>query len=95
MIAYDSPRLGDAEALDAMAEESWDETFAHLYRPEDLAAFKAEAFGPRGWLQQDLKRPDVRWQIARADDAIIGFVKEGYRSLLISPHLKVKSILIK
>lgn len=75
MIAYAAPTLADAAALDAMAIESWDETFAHLYRPEDLASFKAQAFGSSGWLQQDLANPAVRWQVARADDRIIGFVK--------------------
>jgi GNAT superfamily N-acetyltransferase len=75
MITYDAPTLADAEALDAMAVQSWDETFAHFYRPSDLAAFKAQAFGPDGWLRRDLSNPDVRWHVARADGAIIGFIK--------------------
>jgi len=80
-IRYDNPVRADASALEAMAIESWDETFAHLYRAADLAAFKAEAFGPTGWLQRDLKDPDIRWQVARDGDRIVGYLK------LMPPYL--------
>lgn len=75
MIALATPGYADAAELDAMALTSWRETFAHFYRPDDLAAFLAQAFGPTGWLYRDLADPAVRWQVARADGAIIGFVK--------------------
>ncbi|PKP91548.1 MAG: GNAT family N-acetyltransferase [Alphaproteobacteria bacterium HGW-Alphaproteobacteria-16] len=80
-FALDTPTLADADALDAMAQESWRETFAHFYRADDLASFLAQSFGPEGWLRRDLTNPAVRWQIARDGDAIAGFVK------LVPPNL--------
>ncbi|HEX5380170.1 MAG TPA: GNAT family N-acetyltransferase, partial [Phenylobacterium sp.] len=35
----------DAEALAAIGATTFTETFAHLYDPEDLAAFLDEAYG--------------------------------------------------
>lgn len=35
---------GDAEALSALARRTFTETFGHLYPPEDLAAFLADAY---------------------------------------------------
>ncbi|MEG3182262.1 GNAT family N-acetyltransferase [Sphingomonas sp. LT1P40] len=82
MISYDTPILADAEELDAMALASWRDTFAHFYQPDDLAAFLAQSFGPDGWLRRDLANPAVRWQVARADGAIVGFLK------LVPPNLE-------
>lgn len=81
MITLDTPTLADAAELDAMALTSWRDTFEHFYRPDDLAAFIAQSFGPDGWLRQDLANPLVHWQVARADGAIVGFVKRVPPSL--------------
>ena len=40
-----------------MAAESFTDTFAHLYKPQDLAAFLDETFGPDG-LPAQIGRPD-------------------------------------
>ena len=38
MITYDTPAAHDAEALDAMARETWLQTFGQGYTPADLDA---------------------------------------------------------
>lgn len=75
MIALTTPTPADAAELDAMAEASWRDTFAHFYRAEDLNAFLTEQFGPDGRLRADLADPAIRWQVARADGAIAGYAK--------------------
>ena len=35
--------LADARALSTLARDTFDETFGHLYKPEDLAAFQEES----------------------------------------------------
>lgn len=77
-----APTPADGEALDTMALASWRDTFAHFYKAADLDAFIEQAFGPSGWLRLDLENPAVRWQVARAGDAIIGFVK------MVPPNLE-------
>ena len=57
-----------------MAAESFTDTFAHLYKPADLAAFLDEAFGPQG-LPAQIGRPDTRIRVAIDGDAIAGFAK--------------------
>lgn len=74
-LTIDTPTSTDAAALDAMAEASWRETFAHFYKPEDLAAFLDENFGEDGRLRRDLANPAITWAVARADGAIVGYAK--------------------
>lgn len=74
-LTIDTPTSTDAAALDAMAEASWRETFAHFYKPEDLAAFLDENFGEDGRLRRDLGNPAITWAVARADGAIVGYAK--------------------
>ena len=81
-ITYDTPTLDDADALDAMAQESWRRTFAHGYDPADLQAYLAEAYGPAGKLRAHLADPAVTWQVARTQEQIVGYAK------LVPPWLK-------
>ncbi|UUX98367.1 GNAT family N-acetyltransferase [Sphingomonas sp. J315] len=75
VLTIDTPTPADAIALDAMAEASWRDTFAHFYKPEDLAAFLDESFGPEGRLIRDLANPAITWAIARLDGTIAGYAK--------------------
>jgi len=77
MLDYFAPTLADhGEALNAMAQRCFVETFAHLYDPGDLAAFVAEAYGPQG-LMRDLADPAYHWRVAADDSRIAGYVKVG------------------
>jgi GNAT superfamily N-acetyltransferase len=77
MITYDTPTAHDAEALDAMARETWLRTFGHGYTAADLDAYLTHAYGPAGQLRTDLANPAITWRIARSDGQIIGYAKLG------------------
>ncbi len=76
MIAYRDAVPADGPALAAMACASFTETFGTLYRPQDLANFLGQAFGPQG-LPAQIGDPAFRIRVALHDDAIIGFAKTG------------------
>jgi ribosomal protein S18 acetylase RimI-like enzyme len=74
-ITYDAPTLHDADALDAMAQETWLKTFGDGYTPADLEAYLTQAYGPAGRLRAHLADPDVTWRVARAEGQIVGYAK--------------------
>jgi len=68
---------GDAMALAALARDTFVETFGHLYRPEDLAAFlaKSQSVAAYAPLLQD---PRVAvWVAEDADGTLVGFLNAG------------------
>lgn len=74
MIDYRDARPEDGPALAGMAAQSFTDTFAHLYKPEDLASFLDQTFGPDG-LPAQIGAPDIRIRVAVDGDAIAGFAK--------------------
>jgi GNAT superfamily N-acetyltransferase len=64
----------DAAALARLGRDTFRETFGHLYRPEDLAAFLA-THNEADWRSQ-LASPDYAVRIAEAD-APIAYLKLG------------------
>jgi ribosomal protein S18 acetylase RimI-like enzyme len=66
----------DAEALAAIGEATFVETFAHLYPPEDLAAFLPEAYGLER-TRADLADPaKAHWLVEQAGQ-VIGYATAG------------------
>lgn len=68
---------GDAVALAALARETFVETFGHLYRPADLAAFlqKSQSVAAYAPLLQD---PRVAvWVAEGGDGGLVGFLNAG------------------
>lgn len=66
----------DAAVVAALFRTSFTETFAHLYAPEDLAAFLATKTAAD--FARELADPSFHFQLARAaDGTAIGFVKLG------------------
>jgi GNAT superfamily N-acetyltransferase len=59
-----------------MAGDCFTETFGHLYRPQDLAQFLRDAFGPTG-LPAQIGDPAYRIRVATDDGIIAGFCKMG------------------
>jgi ribosomal protein S18 acetylase RimI-like enzyme len=69
----------DLPAIDRVFRQSFGDTFAHLYRPEDLAAFLAQ-FTPDAWAKE-LADPRYRFRVAEVDGEVAGYVKLGPAAL--------------
>ena len=76
---------GDAETVSALGARTFTETFGHLYPPEDLATFLADAYGLDG-TQEDLADPLQAIWLVKDGDEPIGYVHVGPCGL---PHPKV------
>ena len=74
-VTYRDGAIGDAAALDRLFKAIFCDTFAHLYRADDLDAFLASS-GPADWERQ-LGNPAFAVRIAEADGAPVGYVKLG------------------
>ena len=74
-IGYRRAGTEDAEAIDHVFRTSFCDTFAHLYRPEDLEAFLSK-FTLDAWTAE-LGDERYDFHVAEADGEIIGFVKLG------------------
>lgn len=83
MIAYRDARADDAAVLDCIFETSFRDTFAHLYRAEDLAAFLS-GFGTGYW-QKQLANPAYAYRVAEADGEPVAYVKLGPFKLPVEP----------
>src|SRR5579871_6957383 len=66
----------DAEALVAIGRATFTETFGHLYPPQDLAAFLAEAHG-LARACADLADPGKAVWLAEADGSVVGYAVAG------------------
>jgi diamine N-acetyltransferase len=71
----------DLPAIDRVFRTSFCETFAHLYSPEDLAAFLAK-FAPEAWADE-FADPRYRFHVAEVDGEVVGYVKLGPSALPI------------
>lgn len=74
--------VADAEALSALSARTFTETFGHQYRPQDLAAFLAEAYAverQRGILASD---GHATWLLEAGGEAV-GYLVAGPCTL---PH---------
>lgn len=74
-ITYRDARVEDAATLDGIFETSFCDTFAHLYRPEDLDAFLS-SFGVADWEVQ-LGDPACAFRIGEVHGEPVGYVKLG------------------
>jgi diamine N-acetyltransferase len=83
MISYRKASEHDAVAVDHVFRTSFCDTFAHLYRPEDLDAFLSK-FTLDAW-EKELGDERYQFQVAEADGDVVGFVKLG------PPELPVQS----
>lgn len=75
----------DAEILAELGARTFTETFAHLYPPQDLAAFLADAYGLER-TRADLADPDKAAWLVEADGVAVGYAQAGPCGL---PHPEV------
>jgi GNAT superfamily N-acetyltransferase len=74
-VSYRDALPGDGPVLDRIFDASFCDTFAHLYRAEDLNAFLS-SFGVAEWEAQ-LRNPAFACRIAEVDRRPVGYVKLG------------------
>jgi GNAT superfamily N-acetyltransferase len=82
-VTYRDGGPEDAEAIDRIFRTSFCETFAHLYRADDLTEFLA-AFTPAAW-RAELANPDYAFRLAQIEGDPVGYVKLGPSALPIEP----------
>ena len=75
MITYRDASPVDAATLDRIFDTSFCDTFAHLYRSEDLEAFLS-SFGVEDWEAQ-LRDPSYAFRMAETDGQSVGYAKLG------------------
>jgi GNAT superfamily N-acetyltransferase len=83
MIGYRNVGPEDSAALAGLHRRSFVETFAHLYRPEDLEAF-LEQLNEDGF-RSELLNGEHQVRFAEADGEPIAFVKLGPITLPVEP----------
>jgi ribosomal protein S18 acetylase RimI-like enzyme len=66
----------DAETLSALGARTFSDTFAHLYPPEDLAAFLADAYGLERTRADLADRQKASWLVEQ-DGVAIGYALAG------------------
>ena len=81
MTTYRDATAADAATLDRIFDSSFCDTFAHLYRTEDLDSFLS-SFGIADWEAQ-LANPAYAFRMAEADGKAVGYVKLGPMKLPI------------
>src|SRR5205085_8303232 len=79
--SYRDATAADLPAIDHVFRTSFYDTFAHLYRPEDLAQF-LDQFTPEAWAAE-FSGPGFCFRVAEVDGEVVAFVKLGPSSLPI------------
>jgi len=96
MIRYREPGPDDAPAIRALFEGSFIDTFAHLYRPEDLQAFLGQ-FTEGAW-RAELADPALAFRLAEEGTQAAGFAKLGPRALPVEtarPSLELRQLYVR
>jgi GNAT superfamily N-acetyltransferase len=83
-ITFRDAGLADAVTLDRLFDSVFCDTFAHLYRPEDLDAFLT-SFGVKDWEAQ-LTDPKFACRIAEVEGVPSGYLKLGPLKLPVEPN---------
>ena len=76
MVIYRAPRHEEAAALATLGRDTFVETFGHLYRPEDLAAFLETSYAP-DVIAAQLASDRLLFHVAEVEGALVGYCKLG------------------
>ena len=82
-VIYRDATVDDAAMVAELGRATFVETFAHLYRDEDLQAFLAKAYGPR--VRTELADPAYAYRLAFAGKTPIAYCKVGPLSVPVDP----------
>ena len=94
-ITYRDATPADAAILDGIFESSFCDTFAHLYRREDLDAFLS-GFGLGDWEEQ-FGNPTYAFRIGESDGEPAGYLKLGPMKLpfaTVRPALLIDQVYV-
>lgn len=94
-ISYRRAGPEDAATIALLFRTSFCDTFAHLYRPENLAAFLSK-FTLDVWTAE-LRDERYAFQVAEADGQVIGFAKLGPPELPVEgkrPWIELRQLYI-
>ena len=94
-LSYRRAGPEDAAAIDRLFQTSFCDTFAHLYRPQDLDAFLSK-FTLDAWTAE-LRDERYAFRVAEADGELIGFVKLGPPELPVEgkrPWLELRQLYV-
>jgi len=94
-ITYRDGTAADATAIDAIFQTTFCDTFAHLYRPEDLNAFLAK-FTPESWVAELTDR-GFAFRVAQVAGKPVGYAKLGPLGLPVearSPAMELRQLYI-
>jgi GNAT superfamily N-acetyltransferase len=80
-VTFRNATADDLPAIDRVFRKTFCDTFAHLYRQEDLDAFLAK-FAPETWAEE-FADPRYRFRVAEAESGVVGYVKLGPSALPI------------
>jgi len=86
-VTYRTATAADVETIDRIFRTSFCDTFAHLYRTEDLDAFLGK-FTRDAWLRE-IEDPAYVFRIAEDGGEPAGFLKLGPLSLPVEPKGRV------
>jgi diamine N-acetyltransferase len=75
-VTYRDATPDDCDALAVLMRETFCATFAHLYRPSDLAAF-LEASYTSAQQYAEIIDPDTETRLAVRDGALVGYAQIG------------------
>jgi diamine N-acetyltransferase len=75
-VTYRDATPEDCDALAALMRETFCATFAHLYRPADLAAFLEASYTPAQQYAEIID-PDTETRLAVRDGALVGYAQIG------------------
>lgn len=83
-ITYRKPERQDAAAMSHFGRKTFSDTFAHLYKPQDLSHYLNRVYTPAVFLA-DLATPGTEFRVAEHAGQIIGFCKIGSVTVPINP----------
>ena len=94
-VTYRDGSAADIAAIDRIFRQSFCDTFAHLYRNEDLQAFLGK-FTPEAWAEE-IGSPDYSFRLAEADGEAVGYAKIGPSTLPVEqagPSVELRQLYI-
>lgn len=94
-VTYRDGTRADIAAIDRVFRTSFCDTFAHLYRADDLASFLAQ-FTSTAWAKE-IADPDHAFRLAEIDGELAGYAKLGPSALPVEtagPATELRQIYI-